>query len=433
MAKINQENSRTLEFRVPKLYDFELLKRIEQTITGENKAPSKDSTVYFSYGSIPLPELLSNFKTGKFPSDSIEITRINVPFSGGGEIGRWTMNFVRQQTQETDIVQVTTASTGKVDLVQTNQFLYNIRRCLEAIDLPSGNEEETETSYSGKKAASEEVRLMNSLLLKSAKEYENRHADFFKRIENLRIDIEKERDEYRQKLEQEYQDKVAKLKTKEEDLNKRQASMDLQDSKSARRATRKELTESLKKNELSVLSKETKTKWNHLYWMFGGISIVSLLYLGFKGYFIAEALNSNSQADISEFEWISLSVSFVTFIVTAFYCIRVQLRYFNLHATQDLMRQRYIIDIDRSTWIVEMLLEFETETENKEVPEQLIDRLSRNLFNEPDQEPDIGHPIGDTINSLLGRSGKVQLKNPQINLEMSRNDQPNSTKNRDSQ
>ena len=79
-------------------------------------------------------------------------------------------------------------------------------------------------------------------------------------------------------------------------------------------------------------------------------------------------------------------------------------------AREELRQKQFELDIDRASWLVEMALEWDTEKKT-DIPEQLLQRLSHNLFEAQAERSDAGMTAADTLASAMLR-GAVKAKVP---------------------
>ena len=96
------------------------------------------------------------------------------------------------------------------------------------------------------------------------------------------------------------------------------------------------------------------------------------------------------------------------------YYIRWSNLWFTQHATEEFRLKRLNLDIDRASWVVEMALEWKDE-KGTEIPHELVERLSRNLFTEEHGETKgPRHPSEDLASALLGASTSLSMKIPGV-------------------
>lgn len=103
-----------------------------------------------------------------------------------------------------------------------------------------------------------------------------------------------------------------------------------------------------------------------------------------------------------------LGLSFVA-IGTALFYLRWLNRWFEQHAQAEFKLKQFQLDIERASWLVETALEWDS-SEGKELPKELLENLSRNLFNADDEKIDqVRHPSDELASALLGSASKVRL------------------------
>jgi hypothetical protein len=117
----------------------------------------------------------------------------------------------------------------------------------------------------------------------------------------------------------------------------------------------------------------------------------------------------------SAYDWIRLlriPVGAIGVTGVALYYIRWLDAWSRQHAEEEFRLKRLDLDIDRASWMVEMMLEWQEE-EGSAVPPELIDRLSRNLFVTGDHEGAVArHPAQDVWSAILQASSSVTVPLP---------------------
>jgi hypothetical protein len=108
---------------------------------------------------------------------------------------------------------------------------------------------------------------------------------------------------------------------------------------------------------------------------------------------------------------IKLFVLSLGFAATMIYYIRWNDNWFRRHADEEFDIKRFQLDLDRASWVVEMAMEWNEEKE-KEIPKELIDRLTVNLFQTKASEK-IKHPSEEIISKLLEGSAELSITAPE--------------------
>ena len=76
---------------------------------------------------------------------------------------------------------------------------------------------------------------------------------------------------------------------------------------------------------------------------------------------------------------------------TIIFYIRWNDSWFRQHADEEFQLKRFELDIDRASWVVEMALEWKDE-KGTEIPEELIERFTENLFKDQNIFESAKHP-----------------------------------------
>ncbi len=274
--------------------------------------------------------------------------------------------------------------------------------------------------------------ISNLIGTEGAKHYESRESflreqerslDGF--IDQTRLFIQDETRGYREKrdqleaefvakkslLDQEHRDREGLLAEEENQLKERKKILDDRDNTHARRATyeaiRTKLTE---RSQTFVLTSGTR----NLRWWPWASTLVFLACLMFGIYQFSQTGTTGSTT--VQVLMISRQILLTAAAGAVFtFLIRMQQRWFQRHADEEFRLKRLDLDIDRATWLVELALEWKHAKE-EEMPKELVDRLSHNLFVDiGERESDI-HPLETAISSLLGGSGKMTVKSAGVEL-----------------
>jgi hypothetical protein len=231
--------------------------------------------------------------------------------------------------------------------------------------------------------------------------------DWTNRLEQKQAALEQQFADRRKALDDEFSAREQKLQEKEADLTKIRSEIDDRESKHVRRKIREELKKVLQERGTKFeLTAGTRGLRRTVFWftlallvLFGG-GAVALLY---------RDLSSGSGTD----PWlIGRQLAFtLAFGVTAVFFIRWNHQWFQRHADEEFKLKRLDLDIDRASWLVEMVMEWKDE-KGAEVPAELLDRLSRNLFVEEGPCEENLHPAEVLASSIFGAASNVKLKLP---------------------
>ena len=108
--------------------------------------------------------------------------------------------------------------------------------------------------------------------------------------------------------------------------------------------------------------------------------------------------------------WIRFALAFLGMVATVLYYIRWEMRWADLHATNEFQLRQFHIDVNRANWVIESALEWKKETEEIPPPE-LLAQLTKNLFsNQTDAAAEkVLHPADELASALLGSASKLSL------------------------
>ncbi|WP_442483347.1 hypothetical protein [Aeoliella sp. SH292] len=255
------------------------------------------------------------------------------------------------------------------------------------------------------------------------------------RLESLVIEQNKQLDEQRMQLDAQYTERVtaleerhdARLKELEADYNTRQAQLDEQENTlaartkaiddraatHARRDDRKELLKALTEENRLALSSETSSRR----------LAVCIAYLSLLVFFAAITIVLFYQAGTNDWVLIaSRSGATIGTIVTAGFFIRWLNLFATKSAAEDFKLKQLQLDVQRASWLVELYFESLTAGGNAELPDELLSRLSRNLFSSEEPEHEAVTATDALASALLNSAGKLRLNIAGNEVEFSRGD-----------
>lgn len=268
--------------------------------------------------------------------------------------------------------------------------------------------------------------------LQSAAKQQMKLADEYHQKSNA---LEDELQQWRARLQGEYEEKAAELRKKEEDLARKQASIDDRDNTHARRETRNKLLEDVR-NRIENFGVTAATEKKRLPVLMTFLLLFFTLVcfgidtgLEIQGYHAnVKTLYANSSLESAvsvrtypkELQslaltktdlyilWGRLSLMAISVVGLALYFIRWQNRWAEQHSLSEFQLQQFYLDVNRANWVVESGLEWNKETGNP-IPGELLDRLTHNLFKAASEPPAVLHPADELASALLGSASKLKL------------------------
>jgi hypothetical protein len=228
--------------------------------------------------------------------------------------------------------------------------------------------------------------------------------------------LDEEASAARQKLTEEFATRDerynAAMKVREEALAAKGAELDrlreeLDDKTSthARRQLRRDLLEKLKAGTTFELSKQTQQKRWPVHIAFGMMIGVALLALS------TSVEHATTAAAGDWFSHVRLLLSAIAFAGAGIFYVRWNDDWARRHAAEELRLGRLSLDVDRASWVVEMLLEWKGEKEGALPPSDLLRALVTGLFQDSDSSSDgvVRHPVEDMASRVLGAASALEL------------------------
>lgn len=213
-----------------------------------------------------------------------------------------------------------------------------------------------------------------------------------------------------EELEAQFKARHDKLDEREKELEERKKTLDDRASKHARRETYKDIKKIIKdrttKFELTTKTNDKRKSVQHATLL--GLLVVAGLF-GYCFYLNIGRTELNWVAIGSQ---IVLSAALATLLT--FY-IRWQNQWFKEHANEELRLQKLDLDIDRATWLVELAMEWQNETE-KEMPTDMLNKLSQSLFTDSERSTDM-HPLESLISGLIDKKGELIVKPSELQVK----------------
>jgi hypothetical protein len=243
------------------------------------------------------------------------------------------------------------------------------------------------------------------MLSKFFRQMEQYSTDSTARLEHRQAELDEQYGKRRVALEDEFKVREQKLQEKEAELVQIRSEIDDRESRHVRRKLRDDLKVELQKRGTKFeLTEGTKQLRKTVF--FFTIALL-ILFGGAAMALLCRDLFSSAGTD----PWlIGRQLAFtLAFGITAVFFIRWNHQWFQQHATEEFKLKQLDLDIDRASWLVETVMEWKDE-KGTEFPEELLDRLSRNLFTEERTSEDNLHPAEVLASAIFGAASSVKLK-----------------------
>jgi hypothetical protein len=256
--------------------------------------------------------------------------------------------------------------------------------------------------------------VSSELLFNTQRRLAELDAEFQKRVAKLDQDVAAQRAQ----LQSEFDAKDTELKQRDEAIKTRESEFETRESKYLRRGLRKEMLE-----RLTALSQkfELTQGTRQLRWPVAIFTIILMAFFATMtvlSFTQTGAIIKTAGEDISKLSW--WQVGFLgfkqlgfaaAFLGGAWFFIKWNDRWFRQHADAEFMFKQLELDINRASWVVEMALEWKDE-QGLELPPELLERLTRNLFKQSSQDSDGIEAPPDLASVLLGSAATLKIKAP---------------------
>lgn len=335
-----------------------------------------------------------------------------------------TITIKRLQDKIHDEVIFNSQQVSESARTEASKVLGSTRQHLKAIDATGAVSkvlgEEFSRFYEARETNLIRLEKLSESMFYKHEEFIRKHTDEILMQKKI---LELEHARQSENLQKEYEERIKKIEDREKVVEKRLADIEHYDSKYARRQLRRDLKEELKKRsekfELTTGTKSLRAPifiFTIVLLCFFGVGTVVSSFLAYMDIF------NNTGTGGSSHVWplIIKQLAFTAvFASTSVFFIRWNNRWFEQHATEEFRLKRHEIDLDRASWVVEMALEWQKE-KGDEIPVELIEKLSQNLFSDDKAKDYPLHPSDQLASAIFGASAGANLKLPggtEINLD----------------
>lgn len=222
-------------------------------------------------------------------------------------------------------------------------------------------------------------------------------------------------DLYEQKraaLEDDYQQKHSAHAAKEEALAAKAKKFDDRDSRHVRREIRQDLKNALAGRAKEFrLTRSTTSKRVLIHTLFA-LLLVASAAIAIHGLWYGPAEGEGPQF---WFHALRIGIAILGFAASILFYIRWTDHWFRQHADEEFRLKRLELDIDRASWVVEMALEWKGE-KGSDIPEELVERLTRSLFTDRDGHEHPRHPSEDLGNALFEAMKSLRVNIPGLGV-----------------
>lgn len=405
-------------FNIVKHSDKTLIERISQLLK-QNQVMLQSINILHTFGAsiaqgnnidtvIGRPELQHIINQNSELLSSINITL-------GKE--NFTLNIQREQNSF-DKVTINVPSNTLPDNIFT--FLGQFREIFQAID--SNSQAHKFLTTAEKKHY--EVRESELSKIKQISESITKETEIFRKAKEeelvtAKLKLQEEHEKKQEELKNEFEEKKSKLEELTQQLDKRTSELDDRDSKHARRKIRDDLQKVFLNREKEFkLTKGTRNLRLPITiictLIFSILAIENFVSSQAIQQYITQAQFAKSNLNLTDPAFFALIIKQILFLIalgsTTIFFIKWTNRWFQQHANEEFYLKRLSLDIDRASWLIESVMEWKNEFKDRDIPDKLIESLSKNLFEyEKKDEIDL-HPADQLASAILGTAANLKVK-----------------------
>lgn len=310
-----------------------------------------------------------------------------------------------QQPQVFDSVEVQPGNQGET-ILNRNDFskiveaVHNHFRSVSSRDLgPLLGPDVQQHFVAREEALSRLEQLAKTILEDATEQRRTLDKEYLKKVAELEESIKVRREE----LDEDHRIRLTSLSEREAALDSRAKDLDDRSSTHVRRELRDKLKEAIKSEERMKFTSETGYRRLAV----AGGYVLLLLFTGIPAiYFLFKEVGSTWDWAIYGRQ-IALSISF---LFTAGFFVRWLNAWAEKSSSEELRLKQMEIDIDRASWLVELIFESSSE-KGEALPTVLVQQLAKNLFGVEGEQPESN--AADTLaTALLGSASGLKLSLP---------------------
>lgn len=226
-------------------------------------------------------------------------------------------------------------------------------------------------------------------------------------IERLKIELESQKEEYAERFQTERENLDAEIEAKRLEIEKAKKDLDDRSNTFVRRAIRSEIKESITGSLASSLfSANTASQRRPVRWAYWLFIVAAAAFTIFSSYQIA--LLPSLEAATGIILIIKASVGGFTTIGLALLYLKWETTWINQQAEFERILSATRTDIDRASWVVESLLEWNREAQTP-MPAELLAALTRRLFDWDAKLEESQSPADSLASAILGSASNLKI------------------------
>lgn len=220
------------------------------------------------------------------------------------------------------------------------------------------------------------------------------------------LELESSFQKRHEELEAKHQAAKDKLDLERTAFEEEKRLLDLRDSTAVRRSIRQDIKEVIKGRRTGVALSSHAKWWSNVV-LCSYISLI-LILAGMAGFFVWKDFAAVTGSDPSPWLIARQLSLFLAFAVTTGFFIRWLNGNAERHVVEEFHTQKYELDFERASFVVEWAMEWAKD--QKDVPQFLIERLSRGLFDMQSSESGPVTAADAVASALFGSAASAKLK-----------------------
>jgi len=252
------------------------------------------------------------------------------------------------------------------------------------------------------------IEQINQFAMANEKAYQERQQKLDSEHRQRRDELEAEYQARKELLESEHRTKLDSVEEREKKVQESLAEIDSRSNQQARRSIYTNFRKIFDaRSKTFELTDGAKNKRSIPFW--ATIFLFAILFIVF-----VVCISINLNAKPNETNWVAIGTqigSAIAFIGEGTFFIRWNNQWFQKHADEEFKLKRLDLDIDRANWLIELSFEWKNVT-GTDIPTELVEKLSRNLFLADDSQSADMHPTETLLASIFGTSGSVDIEVP---------------------
>lgn len=241
---------------------------------------------------------------------------------------------------------------------------------------------------------------------------------FFTKLQDFTIQQANDAQTNQAKLEEVYRQRATELESQYAELRKKldsdreafdvmQRELDLRDSTAVRRGIREDIKKVLTARASTGFALSSEVNWQRTWVTLGYLALIVTVG-AIAGTFLYLDLSSTEKTGPSPWLIGRQVVSFLALTVSMGFFIRWLNTSATRHADDEFHTRKYELDFERASFVVEWALEWSKE--GNDVPQFLIERLSRGLFDSQSSDAGPATAADAVASALFGSAATAKLK-----------------------